>query len=399
MGLRITDTLVKALAAPSKLPAKGNKITYDTEAQGFGVRTTAAGAQRFILNYRTRAGRERRFTIGPFPDWTVKAAREEARRLRALIDLGGDPLAEIEAGRDAPTVADLCRRYEDEHLPRKRPRSAEEDRTLIRTRILPALGSIKVADVTYNDIDGLHRNITKQGKPYRANRTVSLLSKMFSLASTKWKLRPDNPCRGIERNSEQPRERYLSADELSRLSEVLAEHTNREAADAIRLLLLTGARRNEVLSATWAQFDLTNGLWTKPSSHTKQKRLHHVPLSPPALELLVKLRERSTSEYVFPGKDGHRISLDAWKAIRKAARLNGVRLHDLRHTFASILASGGASLPMIGKLLGHSNVGTTARYAHLAVDPLRELTTRVGAIVTGRPEADVIPISKVHKPG
>jgi len=196
---------------PSNLPVKGNRIAYDTEVPGFGVRNTAAGAQSFILNYRTRAGRERRYTIGAFPDWTAKVAREEARRLRALIDLGGDPLADIQAGHDAPTVADLCRRYEDEHLPRKRPRSAEEDRILIRTRILPALGSIKVADVTYDHIDGLHRKITKQGKPYRANRTVALLSKMFSLASTKWRLRSDNPCRGIERNPEPPRERYYLA--------------------------------------------------------------------------------------------------------------------------------------------------------------------------------------------
>ena len=278
MGQKLTDAFIKKLGERGNLPASGNRITYDSEVQGLGIRTTAAGAQSFILNYRTRVGRERRFTIGAFPDWTVKAAREEARRLRATIDLGGDPLAEIQAGRDAPTVADLCRRYEEEHLPRKRPRSAEEDRTLIRTRVLPALGALKVADVTFNDIDGLHRKITKEGKPYRANRTIALLSKMFSLASTKWKMRSDNPCRGIEKNLEQPRERYLSADELSRLSEVLADHANREAADAIRLLLLTGARRNEVLSATWAQFDLTNGTWTKPSSHTKQKRLHHVPL-------------------------------------------------------------------------------------------------------------------------
>jgi len=278
MGQKLTDAFIKKLGERGNLPASGNRITYDSEVQGLGIRTTAAGAQSFILNYRTRVGRERRFTIGAFPDWTVKVAREEARRLRATIDLGGDPLAEIQAGRDAPTVADLCRRYEEEHLPRKRPRSAEEDRTLIRTRVLPALGALKVADVTFNDIDGLHRKITKERKPYRANRTIALLSKMFSLASTKWKMRSDNPCRGIEKNLEQPRERYLSADELSRLSEVLADHANREAADAIRLLLLTGARRNEVLSATWAQFDLTNGTWTKPSSHTKQKRLHHVPL-------------------------------------------------------------------------------------------------------------------------
>jgi integrase len=362
MAQKLTDALVKALAAP----AKGNRITYDSEVRGFGVRTTVAGAQAFILNYRTRGGRERRFTIGDIADWSVKAAREEAHRLRAEIRLGGDPLAALEEVRGAATVADLCRRYEEEHLPRKRPRSAQEDRDLIRTRILPALGTKKVADVDYVDIDKLHRKITKEGKPIRANRTVSLLSKLFTLASKRWKLCSNNPCQGIERNREQPRERFLSGDELARLTEALAAHPRREAANAIRLLLLTGARYGELLSATWDQFDLTGGTWTKPSSHTKQKRTHHVPLSPPALELLAKLREQLNSEYVF--KHRHRDALrDDWARICRAADLRNVRLHDLRHSFASILVAGGATLPMIGRLLGHSNINTTNRYAHLAV--------------------------------
>ena len=125
---------------------------------------TAAGSRAFILNYRTRLGRERRFTIGGFPDWTVPAARDEARRLKQVIDLGGDPLAEVQAGRDLPTVAHLCKRYIEEHLPKKRPRSQLEDRSMIATRVLPALGPLKVADITFSDIDGLHRKITKAGR-------------------------------------------------------------------------------------------------------------------------------------------------------------------------------------------------------------------------------------------
>jgi integrase len=394
MAQKLTDALVKALA----VPAKGNRITYDSEVRGFGVRTTTAGAQAFILNYRTRGGRERRFTIGAIPDWSVATARAEARRLRAEIDWGGDPLAAVQEVRDAPTVADLCRRYEEEHLPRKRPRSAQEDRDLIRTRILPALGTKKVADVDYTDIDKLHRKITKEGKPIRANRTVSLLSKLFTL-SIKWRMRPDNPAKGIERNAEPPRERYLSGDELMRLTEALAAHPRREPADAVKLLLLTGARRGEVLSATWDQFDLTNGTWTKPSAHTKQKKLHHVPLSPPTAALLAQLREKSNSEYVFQHR--HRDALrDDWNAICKAADLKNVKLHDLRHSYASVLASGGASLQMIGRLLGHTNINTTMRYAHLEVDPLRELTNRVGAVVegAGKPKAEVIEMKPRRRP-
>jgi integrase len=377
MPKRLRDGLVKSLTAPSK----GNKITYDNTVQGFGIRVTATGAKSFILNYWIK-GRERRYTIGTFPDWRVSAAREQARRLRASVDLGDDPLAKEQSDRKAPTVAELCERYIDEHLPKKRPRSQQEDRDLIRTRILPALGGHKVADVSYDDVSALHRKITKEKRPVRANRTVALLSKLFSLASTKWKLRPDNPAKGIDRNPEQPRERYLTPDELARLSDALDKHPNESAANAIRFLLLTGARRNEVLTATWEQFNLSVGTWTKPASNTKQKKSHHVPLSLPAIELLRQLRRGTNSDIVFAvGKDGLRFH---WAAIRKVARLSDVRLHDLRHSFASILASGGASLPEIGKLLGHSNTATTARYAHLQIDPLRELANRVGAAVSGK---------------
>ena len=173
---------------------------------------TAAGARSFILNYRTRVGRERRFTIGAIPVWTTAAARTEAKALKRRIDRGEDPLAEVQAGRSAPTVADLCNRYIEQHLPKKRERSGRDDRNMIAKRILPALGAIKVSDVTFSNIDGLQRKITRGGTPIRANRVAALLSKMFSLA-IKLQMRSDNPCRGVERNQENKRTRYLSADE------------------------------------------------------------------------------------------------------------------------------------------------------------------------------------------
>jgi len=264
--------------------------------------------------------------------------------------------------------------------------------------ILPAMKSLKVAEVSYTDVDALHRKITKRA-PYRANRVVSLLSKMFAL-SIRWKMRTDNPCKGIERNQEPSRERYLKPDELERLIAALDAYEDQQAANIIRLLLLTGARRGEVLSMTWAQLEETPGEWVKPGATTKRKTVHRVPLSPPAQELLANLRGDADADavYVFPGpgKFGHRSEIKKnWAAVCKAAGIKGARPHDLRHTYASLAASGpGASLLIIGGLLGHSQAQTTKRYAHLFNDPLRNATESVGAIVSGKPVAQVHELKK-----
>lgn len=407
MAIKLSDATVKAL----ETPINGNRISYDTEVKGFGVRVTAAGARSFILNYRTRTGRERRYTIGSFPDWKVGAAREEAKGLKKKIDVGHDPMEEVEADRNAKTVGDLCDRFEEEHLAKKRPATARDYKSLIKNEIRPALKHKKVLEIDFADIDALHRKITKRGAPYLANRVVAVLSKMFSLA-IKWKWRTDNPAKGIERNEEQKRQRYLSPVELASLTKALAALLDQQAANIIRLLLLTGARRGEVLAARWEQFDLTDGVWTKPGSTTKQKTIHRVPLSAPARQLLSGLRAdaenrarkkgEDVSEYVFPGRSGgHREEIkQAWRDVCVAAGIvtatternergkerlvvkTSARVHDLRHTYASVLASSGMSLPIIGALLGHSQPATTARYSHLMDDPLRQATERVGAIVT-----------------
>ena len=375
MRQRLTDSIIKTLPAP----ASSNRITYDAEMPGFGVRVTAAGARAFVLNYRA-GGRERRITIGQHPAWSVKAARDEAKRLRREIDSGRDPLAEEQAEREAPTVASLCQRYVEDHLPKKRATSQKDDKAFITNDILPRLRRHKVADVTFSDIDRLHREVTKRA-PIRANRVVALCSKMFSLA-IRWGWRADNPAKGIERNPENKRERFLAGDEVSRLTVALAEHRDQQAADIIRVLLLTGARRGEVLAMRWADLDLEAGVWVKPSAHTKQKKAHRVPLSAPARQLLAGIPQ--TGEHVFPGRSGgHRVEIkNDWASICKAAKLEGVRVHDLRHSYASFLASAGLSLPIIGALLGHTQTQTTARYAHLFDDPLRAATERVGAIVS-----------------
>jgi integrase len=414
MAEKLTDRTAKSAAAP--VDGKAQRIDYDTEVKGFGLRVTKAGARSFILNYRVR-GVERRCTIGSYPDWGVSAAREEAKRLKRLVDQGRDPMGERHEERAAPTVNELVDRYLVEHAPRKRERSRQEDESLIRQWIRPELGNKRVADLRHVDVERLHRKITAHGTPTRANRTAALLSKALSLA-VRWEMRADNPAKGIERNTEEKRTRYLAGDELRRLTEALAVYPNQRAANAIRLLLLTGARRGEVLTAEWSQFDLEAGVWVKPSSHTKQKLEHRIPLSAPVRQLLAEMRgaaDRRAAEtrgepspFLFPAQRGARGARQgpghmaevkgAWRAICSLAGLSGVRVHDLRHSYASILASAGLSLPVIGALLGHTQPGTTARYAHLFDDPLRAATERVGAIVTGnagdKPAAEVIGINR-----
>jgi integrase len=274
--------------------------------------------------------------------------------------------------------------------------------------ILPRLGLLKVDAVQPVDIDALHTEVGSS-RPVRANRVVEVLRKAFNLA-IRWGWRADNPASGVHRNHEEKRTRYLSAAEILRLSEALAAHPERNSANAIRLLMLTGARRAEVLGARWDMFDLVAGVWVKPSAHTKQRREHRVPLSAAAIELLREIQAQATNPYVFPGVDGKALTdiKRSWLAVCRTAGLteqgprrarNGkivigkdgqplmtwratARIHDLRHTYASILASEGLSLPIIGALLGHTQPQTTARYAHLLDDPLRAATEKAGALIT-----------------
>jgi integrase len=403
MPHKLTDAIIRALPTP----VAGNRITYDTEVKGFGCRVTSAGVRSFILNYWTRGGRERRVTIGKYPEWKASAARLEAARLKRGVALGDDPLAAIEADRGAKTVANLAERFERDHLPKNREKTAVNYRVLLNRYILPELRHHKVAEITYVDIDDLHRKVTRAGAPYQANRAIAVLSKMLSLA-VRWQWRPDNPAKGIERNPEVKRHRYLSGGEIIKLTAALSDLKDSQAAAIIRLLLLTGARSGEVMAARWDEFDLTNGVWTKPGSTTKQKTMHRVPLSAPARQLLAMIMEASgdaASDYVFPGRGtAHRVEIkNAWRDVCIAAgitiaeNVNGravvrpsARIHDLRHTYASLLASANMSLPIIGALLGHSQPSTTARYSHLLDDPLRAATDRVGALVSPEKSGDAV---------
>jgi integrase len=390
---RIDDKLVKRLKA--RPPAKGNTITYDDEIKGFGVRVTAGGTVAFVMNYRLD-GSEWRYTIGQYDAWSVTAARDEAKKLRRRINKGDNPMAERRERQQADTVRELAQRFETDFLPKRPDEYQRRTKVMLERDILPVIGRMMVTDVRRRDIDSIHRAVTKRA-PIRANRVLALCSKMFSEA-VRWDMRPDNPCKGIERNQENRRSRYLSQKEIADLSAALAEYPSQNAADCLRFILLTGCRKAEAMTSTWDHFDLERGIWTKPSAHTKQKKEHRVPLSAPALELLQRIRAKAAADsmHVFPGrKAGQPIQQirTAWEFVVDRAELKDVRIHDLRHTFASILASAGVSLPLVGALLGHTQPTTTARYAHLYDDPLREATERVGAFVTNasKPAAPVVP--------
>jgi integrase len=394
MGKRIVEKSIKKMDSPEQ----GNRIEWDSEIPGFGVRVTAGGVTSFILDYRI-FGRQRRYTIGRYPEMKVAEARAEAGELRARIRDGHDPMEERNKSRLEATLGDLAAEYLERYaIPNKRATSLRNDRQMIDNIIRPRLGKLRLKAVGKRDIEALHLSLN--GRPYAANRLLALLSKMFNLA-IEWKLTADNPARGIRRFQEEKRERWLTTKEIQQFREALDSYPDQNAANALRLLLLTGSREGEVLKAEWGQFDFQVGVWTKPSHNTKQKRVEHIPLSGPALKLLKTMMPEDAVGPLFPGANGGaRVSLrrpwvQACKAcgLVVAETLKGkrgtitryhptVRIHDLRHSYASHLVSNGVSLQIVGKLLGHTQASTTMRYAHLQNETLRAATNRFGEIYT-----------------
>lgn len=381
MAELLTDQIVRRASAGSKSQA----FFWDTQIKGFALRVTNQGTKAFVLDYRVN-GRQRRITIGNYPDWAVAAARDRAKAMKREVDLGGDPMGARHEDRGAPSVQDLWDRYRTEHLIHKTERSQKDETAMWQNLVLPAFGRDKVHDISTEQIEQLHRDISeKRGAPVRANRVLEVIRKAMNLA-IRWGWRSENPVTGIRKNREEKRERYLSPEEIARLNAALAHHPEQVSADAIRLLMLTGARRGEVLNATWDMFDLDKGIWTMPSAHTKQRRSHRVPLASSAVALLLRIKDSSEGPFVFAGKSPDHPLTDikrTWQSLCKKASIKGARIHDLRHSFASILVSQGASLPLIGAMLGHTQVQTTQRYAHLYDEPLRGAAEMVSRAIHG----------------
>lgn len=394
---KLTKRLIDSLRAEG-----GDLVLWDDELPGFGLRVKPSGAKSFCVQYRTQ-GRSRRVTIGHYGRLTVDEGRKLARQMLAEVDKGQDPAALKAEGRQAPTVRDLAERYLAQHAStKKKPRSASQDTRLLERFILPVLGRQKVKNVDRADVTKLHHSL--RDTPYQANRVMALLSKMFNLAE-RWGLRPDasNPCRHVEKYKEAKRERFLSPEELARLGAALAELEQEglelsSTITAVRLLILTGCRREEILGLQWEHVDLERACLRLPDSKTGAKTVY---LNQPAMEALAQTPRLEGNPFVCPGlKPGeHLVGLPkAWGRIQKRAGLEGVRLHDLRHSFASVGAAAGLGLPIIGALLGHTQAATTQRYAHLGADPIRAANEEVGrrlAEALSRPvEHKVVPLPK-----
>lgn len=358
---------------------------WDSDLKGFGVVVLPSGRATYVIQYRNANHIQKRLKLGVHGRITAEEARELAKKHFATVAHGLDPVAEKKNVRNLSTMNDLVNDYLERHGQQKRPKSLLEDQKLLKNIILPALRGHKVAQITRRDIENLH--LRHEKTPYQANRTLSLLSKMFSLAIT-WGWRSDNPAQGIPKYQEEKRDRWLDDEELQRLWTVLDQYPQNLTAYVFKFLLLTGARKGEALNATWDQFDLEKGIWTKPSHLTKQRKKEYLPLSDKTLELLHTLQKFSPalfskqSKYLFPGrvKDEPLKEIKTfWHSVIKKTNLENVRIHDLRHTHASHLVSSGLSLSIVGKLLGHTQASTTQRYAHLADEPLRKATEMFGS--------------------
>jgi len=380
MKAKLTVRSVEAMKPDAK-----DVVLWDSELAGFGCKLTPAGKRSYFLYYRTKDGQQRRPTIGAHGPIKPEAARAIARAWLADVAQGRDPSLSRAQDKAAPTFDTLCDRYLSDHADvRKKASSAEGDRRLVRLHLRPTLGSKKVAMITRADVAGVHHKL--RATPYEANRVLALASKMFAL-SERWGMRADgsNPAKNIDRYREEKRERYLTSTEVAELWKVLhsdaaAAKASPAAIAAIKLLMLTGRRLSEVLGLKWAWVDLDAKLLRLPD--TKNGALL-VSLADAAVTVLTELKENAGDHaYVIPGAVIGKplVNLQKpWRAVRKLACLEDVRIHDLRHTFASIGAGMGMSLHMLGRLLGHTQAVTTSRYAHLAQDPVRTAADAIGA--------------------
>jgi integrase len=362
-------------------------VIWDREIKGFGIRCRESGAKYYVLKLRV-GGRQRWLTIGRHGSpWTPDSARREARRLLGLKAAGQDPAMDRDRQKDAVTIAELGKRFLEEYVTQHcKPRTEEEYQRAVKSFINPVLGRHRINDLTRADVAGLHHKL--RDRPYQANRSIAVLSKMMNLAE-EWGLRTDgrNPCWHVKKFKELKRERYLTREELQRLGAVLADPETKGtespfAIAAIALLALTGARLMEILTLRWEYVDLENAVLRLPDSKTGAKLIY---LNATAVNVLHTMPQMQGNPHVIAGKkDGARlINLQkAWCRIRAKAGLDDVRIHDLRHSFASVAAGTGMSLPIIGKLLGHTQASTTQRYAHLAADPLRAASDQVGAEIS-----------------
>lgn len=382
-------------------PQERDYFLWDTDLRGFGLKVTPKGNKVYIIQYRplnadtTKA--PKRYTIGNHGPLTPDQARRTAQSLLADVRKGRDPMADKIAAKKELTVAQLCDLYLEEGCSTKKASTLSTDKGRIERHIKPLLGAKKISQVTRGDITRFLKDVVEgktaldqrtgrfgravvTGGRGTATRTVGLLGGIFTFAVNK-DLVALNPVHGVKRFSDRKHERFLSEDELKKLGAALKkaenEDENSAAISAIRLLVFTGCRKTEILSLKWDFIDWETGYLKLPESKTGAKL---IPLNPPAQEILSNIPRVEDSPFVFPAHrgEGHYVGLPkAWRRIREKAGLSDVRLHDLRHTFASQGVGTGESLYVIGKVLGHKDSATTSRYAHLAKDPVKKASEKI----------------------
>jgi integrase len=403
---RITKRSVDALACP---PGKDREFLWDDAVSGFGVAAFPSGKKVYVAQYR-HGGRSRRAAIGEHGRLTPDEARSEAKQLLGIVEAGSDPIAERRAAREVRTFKAVADDFLALHAATKRKaRTVAEYRRILQAHILPVIGARRIMDVRRADMARLHAGLVRT--PYEANRTLAVVSAVWNWAARRDEVAADgNPAKAIERYPGQGRERFLTSEEFARLGDTLrlaettglpwqvdetkpaARHApnagNRLrtldpfAVAAIRLLILTGGRLREILDAQWQHVDIERGVIFLPDSKTGSKPVY---LSAAALEVLAGLPRIEGNPHIIPGEKAGQPKADLkkpWAAVCKTAELEGVRLHDLRRSFASIGAGASLGLPVIGKLLGHSQAATTHRYAHLDADPLRRAVDTIGATIS-----------------
>ena len=372
---KLTKRTVDALGVEA-----GDALFWDRELAGFGVRVHAAGRKSYVVQSRGPGGPVR-VTLGRHGEMSCDEARKQAAGVIDRIKRGEDPRAGPAA---ELTLSRLSERFMRAHVRNHcKPATAAGYRALLDKHILPGLGEEAVVRIGRAEVRALHHRL--RGMPARANAAVALLSQMFALAEA-WELLPPgrNPCRGLRRYRTRKRERFLSEAEYRRLGDALDEAEEGgawgPAIAAIRLLALTGCRRDEILRLRWDDVDRTAGELRLEDAKTGPRM---VPLTTPVRGILEKIPRRPGVPWVFTGRGGGRLSnlYAYWDGVRRRAGLGDVRLHDLRHSYASRALALGESLPAIGKLLGHVKVSTTARYAHLMRDAERAAAARVGGSI------------------
>ena len=386
---KLSNRTVAALAVERDM------VFWDRELTGFGVRVYPTGGKVFVAQARGPDGPDnphkgRRITVGRHPVLGAEEARQRAALIIARVKAGEEPVplplpAKYAGG---PKVADLAKRYLEDHVAvRCKPKTQRTARSVVNRHIVPALGRLPIAAVERRHVMALHESLCEI--PAMANMVVETLTYMYKLAKG-WDMVPEDlvdPCQSIPMNPKRNRERFLTDAEFTRLGQVLDEvsgngsQVSAGAIATIRLLMLTGCRRNEILTLRWKHVDLDRAEMRIVNGKTGDRTVH---LSPSAVNVLAALPREPDNPWVVPGaKPGkHMTDIDgAWQAIRGRAGLHDVRIHDIRHSFASRALALGEGLPIIGRLLGHRRVETTARYAHLARDSVRESAERIAVSI------------------